>query len=77
MQEPVLDLIRYAKRHSKYFAALYKDIDLDRPDLELKSVPVLNQTEFWNKNYMKDGFVLSSPQMDGAIIRSGGKPFNV
>jgi len=65
----VEEIIAYARKHSKYYQELYKDIPEDAP---LTDLPLINQSDFW-ANCDKNGYcVATRPQTDGQIFKSGG-----
>ena len=63
------EIISYARKNSKYYADLYKDLP---ESVTLEDLPVINQDDFW-KNCDKDGGIVATrKQTDGQIFKSGG-----
>ena len=63
------EIIAYARKYSKYYQELYKDI---LEDASLTDLPLIDQKNFW-ENCDKNGYcVATRPQTDGQIFKSGG-----
>ena len=65
----VNEIIAYARKYSRYYQNLYKDIP---EDASLCELPLIDQGDFW-ANCDKNGYcVATRPQTDGQIFKSGG-----
>ncbi|MBT2385708.1 phenylacetate--CoA ligase family protein [Streptomyces sp. ISL-11] len=64
------DLIRFARRHSPFYANLYASLtpDADR----LADLPVVDQGEFWAANTLHDNQVLTAPLTEASVFKTGG-----
>lgn len=63
------EIISYARKNSKYYAELYKDLPSNP---SLSELPLINQDHFWS-NCDKNGYcVATRPHTDGQIFKSGG-----
>lgn len=63
------EIISYTRKHSKYYAQLYKDIPENAP---LEELPFLDVDDFWAHCDKDGGTVATRPQTDGQIFKSGG-----
>lgn len=62
-------IIDYARKHSPYYAGLYKKASKNPA---LTDLPLIDQTHFWANASMKGGSVLTARQVDGQVLKSGG-----
>ncbi|MDD3654979.1 MAG: hypothetical protein PHO01_12535, partial [Desulfotomaculaceae bacterium] len=62
-------IIDYARKHSPYYARLYKKMG-ENP--ALTDLPLIDQNRFWENASMKGGSVLTARQLDGQVLKSGG-----
>ncbi|MDE6914417.1 MAG: hypothetical protein K2P35_12105 [Lachnospiraceae bacterium] len=67
------EIIDYARKHSKYYADLYRDVPEDAPFEEL---PLVDQNDFWAHCDERGGTVATRQQRDGQIFKSGGTTGN-
>lgn len=65
----VEEIIAFARKNSKYYADLYKDLP---EDAALCDLPFVDQDDFWAHCDKYGGTVATGPQMDGQIFKSGG-----
>lgn len=63
------EIISYARKNSKYYADLYKDLP---ESVTLEDLPFVNQDDFWSNCDKDGGIVATRPQTDGQIFKSGG-----
>ncbi|MBQ3068735.1 MAG: hypothetical protein IJD01_02170 [Clostridia bacterium] len=63
------EIVAYAREHSPYYAALYKDLPADAP---FESLPLVDQDDFWTYCDKFGGTVATRRQEDGQIFKSGG-----
>ena len=64
------DLIRFARKHSRFYGNLYRNLPEEITSLE--QLPVLVQDEFWEANSLTDNKLLTGPMLDGIVLKSGG-----
>lgn len=65
----VNEIISYARKNSKYYADLYKNLP---ENASLEELPLIDQDDFW-ANCDKNGYcVATRSQEDGQIFKSGG-----
>lgn len=69
----VEEIISYARKHSKYYAELYKDVP---ENASLEDLPLVDQDDFWAHCDHNGGTVATGPQVDGQIFKSGGTTGN-
>lgn len=69
----VNEIIDYARKNSKYYADLYRDVPEDAPFEEL---PLVDQNDFWAHCDERGGTVATRQQRDGQIFKSGGTTGN-
>ena len=65
----VKEIISYARKNSKYYADLYKDLP---ENASLEELPLIEQDDFWANCDKKGYCVATRPQEDGQIFKSGG-----
>jgi len=63
------EIISYARKNSKYYAELYKDLP---ENVTLEDLPFIDQDDFWANCDKFGGTVATAPQTDGQIFKSGG-----
>ena len=63
------EIVFYARKNSKYYADLYKDLPLDVPFSDL---PLIDQDHFWANCDKNGSCVATRPQNDGQVFKSGG-----
>ncbi|GHU38735.1 phenylacetate-coenzyme A ligase [Spirochaetia bacterium] len=64
-------IVRYARQHSPFYRALYKDVQSDRPVVQ--DVPLINQSDFWAANTNgSNNTVLTGAIENGVVFKSGG-----
>lgn len=63
------EIISYARKSSKYYAELYKDIPENTP---LEKLPLIEQDHFWKYCDHNGGDVATRMQTDGQVFKSGG-----
>ncbi|MER6507497.1 hypothetical protein ABT158_11820 [Nonomuraea sp. NPDC001636] len=64
------DLIDFARRHSPFYADLYRDLP-DGVD-DLTALPIIDQNAFWAANTYPDNRLLTGPLTDAGVYASGG-----
>lgn len=69
----VNEIISYARKNSKYYAELYKDLP---EEVSLEDLPLVDQDHFWAHCDKNGGIVATGSQMDGQIFKSGGTTGN-
>lgn len=67
------EIISYARKNSKYYAELYKDLP---ENVSLEDLPLVDQEHFWAHCDMNGGTVATRPQLDGQVLKSGGTTGN-
>ncbi len=67
------EIVNYARKHSKYYADLYRDVPEDAP---FEALPLVNQDDFWAHCDERGGTVATREQTDGQIFKSGGTTGN-
>lgn len=74
MSTELIQLVRFARNHSPFYRELYKGLDLDLPvnQLTCKALPVVDHASYWLSNSLLDSRVITAPQTDGIILRTGG-----
>lgn len=65
----VEEILSYARKHSPYYAELYKDLP---EHVTLEQLPLVDQADFWKHCDKRGGTVATRPQTDGQIFKSGG-----
>ncbi len=65
----VNEIIKIAREHSAYYAALYKDLPADAT---LADLPFVDQKDFWAHCDKDGGTVATRPHEDGQVFKSGG-----
>lgn len=63
------EIISYARKNSKYYAELYKNIP---ENASLQELPLIDQDDFWANCDKFGGSVATKPHTDGQIFKSGG-----
>ena len=63
------EIIAYARKNSKYYAELYKELPEDAP---LEQLPLVVQDDFWAHCDKHGGTVATREHEDGQIFKSGG-----
>lgn len=70
----VIELIRFARANSPFYAELYKNVPLDCEDLS--TYPIVDQQAFWAANEDFGNGVLTTPHENGIVFKSGGTSGN-
>ncbi len=65
----VNEIISYARKNSKYYAELYKNIP---ENASLQELPLVDQDDFWENCDKFGGSVATRPHTDGQVFKSGG-----
>ena len=63
------EIIAYARKNSKYYADLYKNLP---ENVALEDLPLIDQDHFWKNCDKNGGIVATRVQTDGQIFKSGG-----
>lgn len=66
-------IVDYARKHSKYYADLYRDVP---QDAAFEDLPLVDQDDFWAHCDERGGTVATREQRDGQIFKSGGTTGN-
>lgn len=69
----VEEIIDYARKNSKYYADLYRDVP---ENASLEELPLVEQDDFWAHCDERGGTVATREQRDGQIFKSGGTTGN-
>ncbi len=64
------DLVDLARRHSPFYAELYRDVP--QTVSHLTQLPVIDQAAFWAANTWPENRVLTAPLTDAGIYKTGG-----
>jgi len=64
------ELVAYVREHSPFFKTLYARVP--QAGAELTDLPILDQADYWDANGLKDNRILTGPQADGIVFKSGG-----
>ena len=67
------EIIDYARKNSKYYADLYRDVP---ENASLEELPLVEQDDFWAHCDEHGGTVATREQRDGQIFKSGGTTGN-
>ncbi|NRQ38595.1 phenylacetate--CoA ligase family protein [Nonomuraea sp. NN258] len=67
---PLSALIEHARRHSPFYAEVYRDVPEGAADLT--QLPIVDQDAFWAANAWPDNRLLTGPLTDAGIYSSGG-----
>ena len=67
------DLVEKARSESPFYKQLYKDLGTFS---SIEQLPVLDSAAFWKANSIDDNQVLTGPQADGIVFKSGGTTGN-
>jgi phenylacetate-CoA ligase len=64
------DLVEYARRHSPFYADLYRGL----PDgvSDITRLPVIDQAAYWEANRFPDNRLLTAPLTDAGVYMTGG-----
>ncbi|WP_293931723.1 phenylacetate--CoA ligase family protein [Iodobacter sp.] len=64
-------LVQYARQHSPFYAALYRDIP--RSGWQLHDLPLIDPALYWQQSQTLSSWpVLTGPILDGHVFRTGG-----
>lgn len=66
----VSELLQFVRTHSPFYRDLYKDLPAQLTRLE--DVPVTDNDEYWKASNGATNRVLTTPLVDGIVLRSGG-----
>lgn len=69
----VNEIIDFARKNSKYYADLYKDLP---EEATLEMLPLIDQKDFWDHCDKHGGTIATGIQRDGQIFKSGGTTGN-
>jgi len=64
------ELVEFARKHSPYYKNLYRNLPPDVTNLE--DLPLTNNDEYWRVSNGEKNEVLTTPFVDGLVLRSGG-----
>ncbi|WP_327066266.1 phenylacetate--CoA ligase family protein [Kitasatospora sp. NBC_01302] len=64
------DLIAFARAHSPFYRDLYAHLPADVADL--RSLPLIDHTAFWEAHTVADSKLLTGPHTDGIVFKTGG-----
>lgn len=67
--------LRFVADHSPYYRGLWKDA-CAKADIPLSALPVTNLESYWQANTPNGNQVLTGPQLDGPVFKSGGTTGN-
>lgn len=67
------EIINYARKNSKYYADLYRDLP---KDVSFEDLPLVDQDDFWAHCDEHGGTVATRVQSDGQVFKSGGTTGN-
>ncbi|MCG6498756.1 phenylacetate--CoA ligase family protein [Kitasatospora sp. A2-31] len=68
--KPLPELVDFARRHSPFYAELYRDLPARVEHLH--QLPVIEQTAFWAANSWPDNRLLTGPLTDAGVYKTGG-----
>ncbi len=66
------EIVMHAKERSDFYKHLYQDVY----DIELKNLPLVDQSLFWKMNSLTDNHLLTAPLEDAIVFKSGGTTGN-
>ncbi|KUJ21665.1 uncharacterized protein LY89DRAFT_681104 [Mollisia scopiformis] len=66
----VSELVRFVRTHSPYYRSLYRDLPSHIANLE--DLPLTNNDEYWEASNGETNEVITTPFIDGVVLRSGG-----
>lgn len=64
------ELVAFARTHSPYYAWHYAG--LPKRITSVEQLPMLDHTAFWDANTVAGNLLLTGPQADGIVIKTGG-----
>lgn len=70
------ELIEHVRQNSPFYSEQWRDVVLpqDADDDELlRALPVTDHKAYWEANTCRDSRVLTAPQGDGIIFKTGGE----
>ncbi|MFJ4674430.1 MULTISPECIES: phenylacetate--CoA ligase family protein [unclassified Kitasatospora] len=67
---PLHALVDHARRHSPFYAELYRDVPA--VVTSLAQLPLIDHVAFWSANRWPDNRLLTGPLTDAAVYKSGG-----
>ncbi|MEN9657994.1 MAG: hypothetical protein RL571_1459 [Pseudomonadota bacterium] len=68
-------LVQYARQHSPFYAALYRDIP--RSGWQLRDLPLIDPALYWQQSQTLSSWpVLTGPIIDGHVFQTGGSTGN-
>ena len=70
MDRALQDLIGHVRRSSPYHRRLYDGLP---DDVGLQCLPLVNHADFWQSSNEDRSLVMTGPQVDGVIMKTGGK----
>ncbi|WP_035246622.1 phenylacetate--CoA ligase family protein [Desulfogranum mediterraneum] len=70
----LLELVRFARLHSKFYSELYKGVAEDCDDIS--RYPVISQEAFWQASENGGGGLLTASHQNGIVFKSGGTAGN-
>jgi len=74
MKTQLWELIHFAREHSAYYRALYREVP--EGSRTLSDYPVIDQESFWKANAESTQGVLTASHTDGIALKSGGTTGN-
>jgi phenylacetate-CoA ligase len=66
----VSELVQFVRTHSPYYQSLWRDLPPYIANLE--GLPLTNNNEYWKASNGETNQVLTTPFIDGLVLRSGG-----
>jgi phenylacetate-CoA ligase len=70
------EILEHARRHSPFYAELYRGIREHGADIRLEDLPIIDQSAFWAANSMENNRLLTGPIDGGVVYKSGGTTGN-
>ncbi len=67
------EIYQFAKKNSHFYKELYKNLP---DDTKIEDLPVIDSAQFWPMNNPNQNKVLTGPQADGIVFKSGGTSGN-
>jgi phenylacetate-CoA ligase len=67
---PLEELVQIARERSPFYRKLYEPVP--REGFRLRDLPIVDQNEFWQVNTIDHNQLLTEPQTEGIVFKSGG-----
>lgn len=64
------ELIQFVRSHSAFYQSLYQHLPTNVSNLE--ALPIVNNADYWRSSNAEPSQVMTSPLVDGLVMRSGG-----